>query len=499
MDWRYSFLFCLVLLLAASVLTEVDMPSHSSKYPILYWATDDNPERVRQVVHFESWLRRHHYPRMTVRLDFANDDVSKDLTQGVSGDADDLMDMYGFGEVNFLAQCGLLYNVAPVARRMGFGAGKTWPALGPDLVSHGKQYVFPDNVGVALYWVNKATFQMYHQPVPPRSWTFGQFQRRGLAFVRAANPPGGRRAVFFADSVDSRTLRRSLGLSTFNETLTRCILNDPRYIRVLRLMYRWTYVDHLLPTRAQQASFATETGYGGAGPQLFGSGRYAMCYSGRYMLIQLRKFYRSSGPIPLAVADPPYGEFPNASLDMRGAAIYIGSGHKKLAAYFLAYLASHDYNMQIVRDGDSEPPNPVYTRTREYLDPRRYPNEAGCSRAFARACATIGIPHAYSPFIQEAAVDRIAYDDAEAGFMAGIYTAEEAARLAADRINQTIAQNVRHDPRLRRLYHQLLRRQARIDRLRKAGHKVPLRLIGNPFYQRYYAARRWARRTGHGR
>ncbi len=492
MDWKYSFLTGLALLLAASALTEVNLPSHRSRYPVLHWTTDDNPERISQVAHFERWLRRHHYPKVTLRLDFANNDMSKDIIQGVSGDADDLMDMYGFGEMNFLAQCGLLYNVAPAARKMGFDASKTWPALRPDLLTNGKQYVFPDNVDTALYWVNQATFRRYHQPIPPRTWTFAQFQRRGLAFVRAANPPGATEPVFFANSVNTGVMRRSLGLSAFNETLTRCILNDPRYIRVLRLMYRWTFVDHLLPTPAQQASFATQEGYGGAGFQLFNSGQYAMFYVGRYMLIQLRKFYRTTGPIPLAVSDPPYGEFPNSSLDMRGAAIYTGSPHKQLAEYFLAYLASRTYNMQIVRDGDAEPPNPIYTRTREFLNPPQYPNEAGCSGAFAQACATIAIPFAYSPFVQAATVQRIVNGQAETGFIAGIYTARQAAQLAAERINQHMADNVRASPRLRRLYAKLRRRQNRIDRLRRAGQKVPLRLIANPFYRRYYAWKGWA-------
>ncbi len=492
MNQRWLFVSGLLLLAAASVITWAALPSSPGKHPVLRWATDDNPERISQVAHFEKWLRRHRYPRFAIRLDFVNNDVTKDVIQGVSGDADDLMDV-DFGSMDFMRQCGLLYNVAPAARTMGFGPRHTYKIFGTYLVRHGKQYMFPTNAGTMLYWVNKATFAKYHQPLPPRAWKFTEFQRRGLAFVRAGNSPARPQRVFFADTVDTRFMRRSLGLSVFNATLTRCMLNDPRYVAVLRLMYRWTFADHLLPTPAQQASFTTREGYGGSVPQLFNAGRFGLYYMGRWALIQFRKFYRTSGPMALAVSDPPYGQFPNAVMTVRGTAIYIGSPHKQLAEYFLAYLASRNYNMQIVRDGDAEPPCPVYAETRQFLRPRRYPNEWGCSGAFAHADRTIGIPEVQSPFVLAATVSRIVRMQAEAGFMAGIYTARQAARLAAKRINRHIARNIRQSQRLRRLYEKLLGRQKLIDRLRKAGRKIPLRLIGNPFYRRYYVARGWAR------
>ncbi len=489
MDLKYLFLAGPLLLTVASVFTQVNLPSRYSRHPVLHWATDDNPERVAQVAGFERWLRRHHYPYFTLRLDFVNDDLSKDIIQGVSGDADDLMDMYSFGQMDFMQACGLLYNVAPDAQKMGFDSNHTWPVLRSYLVHKGRQYLYPRSVGPLLYWVNRATFARYRQPVPPRNWTFGQFQRRGLAFVHAANAQprrGSRQKVFFANAVDTRFMRRSLGLSIFNATLTRCILNDPRYVRVLRLAYRWTFVDHLVPTPAQQASFATRTGYAGPMLQLFNSGDFGMIYTGRFVLVQLRRFYKTSGALALAVSDPPYGRVPSSVLAAGGPAIYIGSAHKKLAEYFLAYLASRGHNMQIARDGDDLPPNPIYTRTRAFLSPRRYPNEFGCSGAFAQAARTIALPAAYSPFVLDSTVTRIVQGEAEAGFMAGIYTARQAARLAADRINRRIAENVRASPRLQKLYTTLVRRQRRIDHWRQAGRAIPPRLIRNPFYRWYY-------------
>ena len=464
MNIRYTFLVGIALLITASVITQVNLPSGHGQYPVLHWLTDDNPARVAQVAPLQKWLRRHHDPKFILRMDFANDDMSKFVIQGVSGDADDLVDTFDT-DLDYLHGCNLLYNLTPEAAKMGFDPSHTYPAAKAAIVRNGKQYLVPTNLGVEVYWVNKAAFAKYRQPQPPRTWTFAKFQRLGLAFVHAANPPGRRRTVFFTDSVDTGVMRRSLGLSAFNETLTRCILRDPRYIHVLHLLYRWTFLDHLLPTPAQQASFTSRPGYGGTTLQLFNSGRYAMISTGRYMLIQLRKFYKTTGPVPLAVSEPPYGQFPNASMGVRATGIYIGSRHKKLAEYFLKYLASRTYNMQIVKTADGEPPNPVYTRTREFLNPPQYPNEAGCSGVEAQGLKTIAIPSAFSPFVLPLTVQRIVQTQAEAGFMAGIYTAGQTARLAADRINWHIAHNVRQNRRLRRLYDKLRHRQKIIDRL----------------------------------
>lgn len=495
MDLKHLFTWGLLSLAAASVLTRVCLPAQRHRHPVLHWATDDSPVKRWEIAPFKSWLRRHRYPVFTIRIDSANDTSAKDLIEGISGDGDDLMDMYGFGQADFMQRCGLLHNVASEAGKMDFGADRTWSGLRAQILHAGKQYLFPDNASPLLYWVDRATFAKYHQPVPPRRWTFAEFQRRGLAFVRAANPPGRRRKIFFANAVDTRFMRRSLGLSIFNETLTRCILDDPRYIRVLRLMRRWIFRDRLLPTPAELSALATRPialGFGGSSIQLFSVGRCAMLYTGLWGLVQLRRFYRTRGAIPLAVSDPPCGGFPNAVMVMRGTAIYRGSTHKELAAYFLAYLASRTYNLRVVEAADSLPPIPRYTWRRRFLNPPQYPNEAGCAAAFARAARAIGIPTVQSPFILGATVNRIVRTEAEGGFVAGIYTARQAARLAAKRINQHIASNVRRSRRLGELYETLRRQQRTIDDLRQERRNVPLRLIRNPFYRRYYVAQGWA-------
>ncbi len=485
---KYVFAIVFALLIAASVVTSWFAPEKQTDLPVLYWVTDPNPARKEQIRRFRKWLAKNNYPRMELRLDTANRDVSKMIIQGVSGVGGDIMDIGSGGGMRYFHSVGLLTDVTQWAKELHFDPSHTYPALKPEITLDGRQYMFPCNVYAQMYWVNKATFKKYGCPIPPRRWNFDEFERRGKEFVAKANPEGQRRTIFFCNRPVPDLWRRSLGLSVFNESLTRCTLDDPRNVDVLKLTHKWTYVDHLFPSAADRESFSTESGYGGATLQLFNSGNYAMFKMGRYALIQLREF----GQLELAVSEPPYapGGMPNTSTGTRAAAIYIGSKHKDLAKYFLAFLASEDYNMHIVEDADALPPDPQYTKREEFLRPAAYPNEWGCHAAFAEAAQTIAIGGSYSPFVVPSVVQRIERETTE-GFMSDLYPAKRAAQIMADRINGEIDRTLKEKPKLRPLFDKLVQKQRTIDRLRQEGKRVPADLIDNPFHRRYYKFKGW--------
>src|SRR5438552_1551931 len=407
--------------------------------PVLYWVTDPSPAREEQVRRFHSWLLKNGRPQFELQLDTANSDNTKKIIQGVSGVAGDILDL-GTGDLPYFQSVGMLQDVTEDARRLGFDSSYTYPAVGPLITFDGRQYRFPCNVAVPLYWVNNATFAKFGQPIPPPTWDWDIFERLGKAFVAAANVPGERQNVFFAGMIDrnmANVLRRSCGLDIFNETLTRCALDDPRYIQTLERIHKWT-LDRLIPTAADAASFATEAGFGGAGGgpalQLFNSGNYGMVLMGRYALIQLRQF----GAMDLSVSEPPYAEFRNALIATRAAGIYAGSKRKDLAKLFLAFLASEEYNSQIVEDGDALPPNPKPPQTEAFLHPPNHPNEWGCHEAFAKAAIDIAIPPSASPFVLPSVVDRLDDDAFQAFIISGRLSASAAAWQAATQINNEI-------------------------------------------------------------
>jgi multiple sugar transport system substrate-binding protein len=371
---KYLFIGILALLVAASLFTASLNPASRSDVPILYWVTDNNPAREVQVSTFQEWLKKHNHPRYELRLDMVNIASDKVVIQGVSGVCGDIIDHTGGSNLFFRQAVGMLTDVTDWGLELAFDPSQTWAAMVPELTVDGRQYAFPCNVYVHLLWVNRNIFRQFGVPEPPRRWTFAEFEAIGKRFSAAANPPGQPRRYFLAPYVDAGVMWRSLGLSYYNETLTACTLDDLRTVRILKLIHKWTYEDHLIPTLAERDSFATDAGYGGSTIQLFNSGNYALFPCCRYGLIQLRTFQKSRREkgqprLELAVVEPPHGGFPNASTGTRASAIYRGGPHQDLAKYFLAYLASEDYNMNIVRDSDALPPNPKYTRTEAYRRP----------------------------------------------------------------------------------------------------------------------------------
>jgi multiple sugar transport system substrate-binding protein len=270
--------------------------------------------------------------------------------------------------------------------------------------------------------------------------------------------------------------------------MTRCTLDDPRYVQVLERIHKWTYEDHLLPRALDIASFATSAGYGGVTLQLFNSGNYGMFMMGRYALIQLRQF----GKLKLAVVEPPNDGFPNTTTGTRAACVYTGGKHKDLAELFLAFLASPEYNMQVVADADALPPNPKFTETEEFKHPKDYPNEWGCHEPFAEAAKTIAITDSASPFVLPSVVQRLTQSYYDAYMSSGRLTAEESGRQLAQQVNAEIQRSLQEDSSLRPRYEDACALQKMIDEYRAAGKKVPLAWIKNPFHRAYYKAHGWA-------
>lgn len=493
---KYLFLILLVILTGLSIGTYASYPDNTSEVPVIYWVTDPNPAREQQIRLFHEWLVKNGHvtedgkPVVEMRVDSANREATKQIIQGVSGVGGDVMDVFSSSGMHYFEQIGLIEDVTDEALAMGFDPSKTYPAMEPEITIDGRQYMFPCNVTSRMLWINKDTFDRFDQPIPPRRWTNEQFESMGRDFVSAANPSGQRRTHFYLNFMHPTLAHRGLGLSLFNETLTAVQVDDPKMIESWETLYRWTYQDHLLPSAADIASFSTESGYGGANIQLFNKGNYAMVDIGRYALIQFRKF----GQMNLGLVEPPHGGYLNSLAGTRAATVYAGGKHKDLAMLFMAFLASEDYNMQIVRDADALPPNPIYTQTEEFLRPKEYPNEHGLHEIFAQNVQTIGISGVNSPFVLNSVIGRHV-NQARDAFMNDRLTAEQAAAQAAARIQPefdlAVNPDEHADPKLVALYAERLEQQKRIDELRAAGQKVPAELIHNPFYLKYYRDMGW--------
>ena len=499
---KYLFLTVFALLVVMAIATGMTAPDTASKVPVLYWVTDANPARYEQVDLFHQWLIDHGHvtqdgrPVMELRLDTASADETKKIVQSVAGVAGDIMDC----DLAKMRDLGVLEDVTEAAEALGFSAGVTYPGVASLLMFDGRQYGFPCNVGTSVMWSNVATFAEVGMSPPPLEMDAETFERLGREFVERANADRPAKRRFFCESLAGwqsngilLAMLRSSGLSFLNETMTRCTLDDPRFLDVLLRFHRWTYDLNLTPTAAQEASFSGESGYGGgAGLALFQTGQYAMIMRGRWGLIRVRQF---DDPPKMSVSLPPTVSegLPNIVIGARRAAVYKGGAHKDLAVLFLAFLASESYSQQIVDSADALPPLPALTRTEAFTQPAAHPNEWGAHAPIAQAAERVGIPEEASPFVPTSFIWRqvgIARDHVMTNNR--VKTPEQAVADCARAINEEIARDLIESPDRRTQYDALLATQAKIEALRAKGQKVPLDWITNPFHRHYYVQMGWS-------
>lgn len=482
---KLFFAGCVVVLAALSAALYWTLPGSQSKIPIIYWITAKDENKRVIVDAFHQWIKDEKLPPVELRIDNTNQDPTKKLVQGVSGVGADLLDLYMY-EQDLFPATGMIADVTEEAKRLGFSADATYPALHDDIVSLGRQYSFPRNAGGTLYWVNRETFAKLGVPVPPWRWNSDEFEALGRKFVAAANPPGARQRVYFANGVSRDVLRRGLGLSTFNETGTFCTLDDPRNVAVLARVQRWVKEDRLFPTKQEDAAMAADiTGYGSMFSH-FTSGRFGMIYTGHWGFIMIRP----RGVFKLAAVEPPQDGFPNTEMGGGSVAVYAGSKQREHAVRFLQFLTSEPFNRLIVRIADSLPPVPRYAETEEFLHPKGRENEWGVHGAFAQSGRETGILYSRSPFVLFSQTFRIELETYEA-MIAGRLTPEEASKQMADRINAEIKLTLSRNDRLRALYEERVATQRRIDQRRAAGERVPAAWVTDSFHKAYYKAHGW--------
>ena len=487
------FLICLGVLTAASAALYWTLPDQRSPVPVLYWITQVDTVKLETIARFKTWLHDRGLPPVEVRIDNVNQDPVKKLAQGLTGVGADLFDIYTF-ETELFSQSGMLMDVTEAAHAGGYGPEATYPALYSEMVVNGRQYGFPRNTGGNLIWINRDTFARYGVPEPSAHWTWDEFEQLGKKLVTAANPPGTRERVYFIQAFQSLSptlLRRGLGLDIFNETMTRCALDDPRNAEVMRRQYRWVVELHLIPTLAEQMVMAADAGRkGDEWFYLYTKGRYAMLLCDRWALLRLREL----PTVRSRVVEPFNSGFRNMEFDCGIISAYAGTKHPVEARQFLQFLASEPFNLLVAESGDALPPLPQYVHTEAFLHPPDHPEAWGVHEAFAKTAPEIGIAYARSPFVQTGTlyrpvtgIDQQVYD----AVMAGRLSPEEAGRVEAARVDAEIALNVRADAKLKQQYDELIKVQAKIDALRAAGRPVPVAWITNPFHRAYYKAKGW--------
>lgn len=480
------FLFSAIGLSITGLLTYLSYPSQQNEIPVIHWVTDANPVRKEQIKKFHEWQVANGHtskpgkPKVELKLDTANRDISKMIIQGVSGVGSDIMDLRSGSGVRYFESMGLLKDLSEDAKQHGYGLDRTFKSIGPELGVPNeegfKQYAYPCNVSTDLFWLNKAVFSKYKIPMPTNSWTWKDYENLGIQ-LRDASKAAGDPKVYIGARPDLLTLIRNYGMSIFNETGTECRLNDPQYVNILKKIQYWTEDIKIIPNKADMASFDVQSSFGGVKLALFKSGQFATFTIGRWGLIGFRK----GAAMDLSVIYPPHEVIKTSTIRTRCAGIYAGSKNPELAQLFLRYLASETYNDTIIDFADALPPNPNFMEKDSYKKPPQFSNEWGCHEVFSNAAKEIAVAPSHSPFVSQEVAMRL-INKWQAKYEVGICSAEEAAKQTQIEINNEIQRTLKEIPAFTNLYNTRKQNQESIDQSRQAGKKVSARLVNNPYF-----------------
>lgn len=494
------FLLSFTLLILASFITWASKTEQITDKEVLFWVTDPNPVRQEQVDVFHEWLKKNAPPedQYILKIDAANARREKVIIQCVSGVGGDIIDC-GTGDIQMFQEMGIIQDLTEYAQRMGFTTDKTYASAAPALMINNRQYTFPCNVGSDLYWTNESAFNDLNVTVPTSNWSFEEFEITANAFRKAAIKKYGEKKgslFFLLNKMDLESIVRNWGIDVMNETLTASAMttqgaNNKGFAEALALMHRWTYKDRYLPSSTDMESISNESSHGGAGPQLFRKGQFAMYKSGRWALTTLRTF-PDFKDLKISIRQPPQDGFANCLSGSRAAVMYVGYSdrRKHLASYFFQYLASDAYSQTIVDSADCLPPNPEFTETEAFLKPRKYPNEWNVHVTYRDALKNIGIFPSHSPFITTSVVMKEMRNAKSAVLMeVSRLSPEHACQRAHRRINERIQRNLEENPSKQKAFDVAVANQVIIDECKASGRKIPKDLITNRYYLKYYEAK----------
>lgn len=419
----------------------------------LRWSTDDNPARKVQTAAFARL-----YPGKEAIVDPGlGGDQTKLIVQCATGTGPDIIDM-GEDTMDSLVQTGVLLDLTPYAKQMGFDVSHTYPALAPALQTGGKQYRFPCNVWANCVIYNKKIFDDHGVPYPKKDWTYDDFIAISKQ-IRDSPSKSGEKHIPVANWLNVWLYGDMLighGGRYFSPDGLVSRFDSPESIAAMQLYYDMMYVHKIIPTAAEAATMSSQGGWGSQGINWFSSGKAAMILIGRWYIVQVPNYPNLRGALGAALL-PRVGNRPSCGMtDSRAAGINAKSQHWREALSFLQYLATPDYSHIIVQDGDSLPPNPTLARTGTDLVNASVPDPA-FHAPFVEAIKNAR-PVDNSPFIDPALVTRCIKEQVEK-VENRLQTPAESMHFLADEINQTIHLNLERRPDLQKRYEALTGRR----------------------------------------
>lgn len=468
----------------------------------LHWGTVAHQSKDEQARMFVKWMDLRGVKNIKVVIEPESSGPQKFILQAVSGVAPD-MEEYSGASSRLFHEIGLLHPLDDYINASISNGYTMDPATREEVTIGGNIYSAPAGIWSRLIIYNTETLARYGLSAPASILTWEQFEALGRQFVKKAAVAEGTGKNFFFAQVGTypvETIRRSLGLGRYNESFTAPLHRDPRYKDSLDRIYRWVYQDKIMMSPADTASLSMEQGIGGPNVQMFCKGHLAALLMPMWPLMQVRQISN----VPMAASLLPHGGYPNSDLSVRCIGVYSGGKHLDVALPFVGFFTSPEYGKYLIGIGDSAPSDPKMLNSSDFMKPTKFANEWSYRETLVSAHQNYAIPNEYCPFILTGIAEK-AEEKLLQSFFTGIVTSKDAGDKIATLVELEIKKYLQGHPDRVEQWKKSVARQEALDQMKKelgipmygtpeelkaVAHKLtkklPLAMIDNPYYKKYY-------------
>jgi len=439
----FAVTFGILVLLSVAAWKIKPKSDTGGKIPLV-WVSDDNPTRREQIALFN---RLH--PGYELRLDPGNTGMEKVIVQSLAGVGPDLFDCYDAYSLAAYVRSGVAWDITDQLAKAGIDVHRdVWPAVLPLITRDGRVYGYPTNAAVNAIWINKDLFDRAGVPYPTGTWTWQQFLPVARRLTLRDERGRVRQFGLFCDWYNWPQFVMQWGGRIYTPDGTRCVLDSPQAVEGIQFLHDLMYKYRVMPSPVEEATIATQGGWGSGTISFFAGGKGAMALGGRWWLCSMRSYER----LRLGVVECPYGKIRVFRGYGRATLINRNSPRRDEALEFLRYEAGKDYNALVNHQADALSPAIRYCYTPEFLHDPEYPQEG--FNAVWRDVMKYSEPEDISPFVNGQAAARILNKQLDL-VKNDQKSVAAALRDAARQVNEEIGKTLDRDPSLRVRYQKL--------------------------------------------
>lgn len=433
----FALIFAALLVMSIVVWTlqpRLDRPGEVR----LVRVSDDNPVRQEQIKLFNQL-----HPGTRVEIDPGSQGVEKVIVQSLGGVGPDIFDCFSANELSAYVQSQIAWDITDELEARGIDLERDcFPGVLPTGVYQGRVYGVPTNVAADGIWFHRDLLRSIGVQPHRGPWTWSELIPLAQKLTLRDKLGKPIRYGFYFDWGNWSHFFAGFGAATFTDGGARCVVDDPKAIAAVQLMYDLVYRYRVSSNPVEEASMATTGGFGSGDISLLGAKRAAMALGGRWWLAELRGFR----DIDLGVMESPYGTVRRFHAYCRFAIINSQSPHKREALTHLLYMAGPEYNDLINQQADGICAFRRYADSETFKFNPAYPKET--DNEVWREITKNAVADDTSPFVNGNVVARIMQEQLDL-VKADQKSPAAAMKTAAEQINAEMQRALENDPVLK--------------------------------------------------